>query len=445
MCDTVVVLGNATADGATILGKNSDREPNEAHHLLRIPGAVHEPGSRVKCTYIEIPQVERTYAVLLARPFWIWGAEMGANEQGVVIGNEAVFTKVPYEKGSGLIGMDLLRLALERARTAREALDVITHLLTEYGQGGNCGFRHATYYHNSFLIADPQSAWVLETAGRQWAALQVRDIRSISNGITIGNQWDMASPDLVKYALDRGWCKRRDDFHFGRCYSDFLFTRFSRSSERQCRTEWLLAAERGRITVETVMSVLRDHGPQADSDWSPASGITSFNICAHAGFGPIRATQTTGSMVSHLTPAAQTHYVTGTAAPCTSLFKPVWLDTDLPDTGATPSGIYDKAALYWRHEALHRATLRDYATCVDLYQAERAALERQFIKGAEACCNLPATQRALYSARCFREADEAEAVWLKRIKTQNVAPKQGWLYSAAWRAFNREAQMPIIG
>ena len=46
MCDTLVALGNVTADGATILGKNSDREPNEAQHLLRFPAARHAPGSR---------------------------------------------------------------------------------------------------------------------------------------------------------------------------------------------------------------------------------------------------------------------------------------------------------------------------------------------------------------------------------------------------------------
>ena len=114
------------------------------------------PGSTVKCTYREIPQVEHTYEVLLAKPFWMWGAEMGANEHGVTIGNEAVFTKVPYDKEPGLIGMDFLRLALERSKTAREALTVITQLLEQYGQGGNCGFQHLLYYHNSFLIADPR-------------------------------------------------------------------------------------------------------------------------------------------------------------------------------------------------------------------------------------------------------------------------------------------------
>ncbi|MFM9709680.1 hypothetical protein, partial [Streptomyces galilaeus] len=87
-------------------------------------------------------QAKHTYKVLLSKPFWIWGAEMGVNEHGVVIGNEAIFSKVPAEKDGKLIGMDLLRLGLERGSTAKEAMEMIIALLEEFGQGGNCGFAH---------------------------------------------------------------------------------------------------------------------------------------------------------------------------------------------------------------------------------------------------------------------------------------------------------------
>ncbi len=65
--------------------------------------------------------------MLLAKPFWIWGAEMGTNDQGVTIGNEAVFTKVPYGTEGSLIGMDLL-LRLQGS-SVQEAVTVITSLL----------------------------------------------------------------------------------------------------------------------------------------------------------------------------------------------------------------------------------------------------------------------------------------------------------------------------
>jgi secernin len=435
MCDTVVALGNVTADGVTLLGKNSDREPNEAQHLLRVPAARHAPGSRVKCTYIEIPQVEQTYEVLLSKPFWMWGAEMGANEHGVAIGNEAVFTKAPNEKGPALLGMDLLRLALERARTALEALGVITGLLAAHGQGGNHGFEHKTHYHNSFIIADPREAWVLETAGRQWAAEQVKDVRTISNGITIGERWDLASDDLVRYAVEQGWCKGRDDFHFARCYSDFFYTTFSDCRKRQGRTTELLQNHEGELTVETIMQILRDHGPQAGPDWNPARGLMGFKVCAHAGFGPVRVSQTTGSMVSHLAPNTQTHYLTGSAAPCTSLFKPLWLGADLPDTGPAPTDDPDEASLFWRHETLHRATLRDYAARSALYRDERDELEGSFVQGAQALGDHPLAERAAYSAHCFGLADEAEARWTERVRKARVKTRPGLFYNLAWRGF----------
>lgn len=76
MCDTMVALGNVTSDGSVLFAKNSDREPNEAHEVVIVPSADHPVVSRVKCTYLEIPQVSHTYAVLLAKPFWIWGLQM---------------------------------------------------------------------------------------------------------------------------------------------------------------------------------------------------------------------------------------------------------------------------------------------------------------------------------------------------------------------------------
>ena len=142
MCDTIYVPAKRSKKGIALFAKNSDRDPNEAHVLEMHPRTTYQPGVDVKCTYIHIPQVRETYATILAKPFWMWGAEMGANEFGVTIGNEAVFTRVPYEKATGLTGMDLLRLALERAATAYDAMMVIIDLLEKHGQGGNCGFLH---------------------------------------------------------------------------------------------------------------------------------------------------------------------------------------------------------------------------------------------------------------------------------------------------------------
>jgi dipeptidase len=440
MCDTFVALGSATADGSVIFGKNSDRDPNEAHEVVILPRADHPEDSQVQCTYISVPQVAHTHAVMLAKPFWIWGAEMGANEHGVVIGNEAVFTRAGYQKEPGLIGMDFLRLALERAATAREALDVMIALLEQYGQGGNCGFQHPLHYHNSFIIADAGSAWVFETAGKQWAAQQVRDVRSISNALTIENDWDLASDGLVDLAVARGWCKDRAGFSFARCYSDPFMTTFAAGKPRQCRTTDLLRASKGKVDVALAMRVLRDHGAD-DRSFSPASGLTGCNVCAHAGYGPVRISQSTGSLVSTITPGGQaTHWVTATSAPCTSTFKPVWIDAGMPATGAAPEGVYAEDSLWWRHELLHREVLKNYAARMAVYRNERDGLEAGFRARSAGLAKQSGEERQAFSCECFQQADAAERGWLERVR--RVPAGSGSLHARAWRGFDRLAKIP---
>jgi secernin len=444
MCDTMVALGNSTRDGAVIFAKNSDREPNEAQQIVMVPPTSHPPGSLVRCTYIEIPQVEHTFGLLLAKPFWIWGAEMGANEHGVAIGNEAVFTRVPREQKPGLIGMDLLRLALERAASARAALDVITTLLEHYGQGGNCGYAHPFYYDNSYLIADPREAWVLETAGRQWAARLVRDIASISNAITIQNEWDLASSGLVDYALDRGWCKRESEFDFARCYSEPFYTYFSAARPRQALTKATLSAQKGGVDEQTLMRLLRNHGANMDGRYTPANTLVGTNVCMHAGFGPIRINQTVGSFVSHLTPGRQRHWLTGTASPCLSIFKPVWLDSGLPEGELSPGKVYDKTALWWRHETLHRQALSDFPNFSHVYSTEREKAEVEFLRQAEAVEGADRDERRAFTLRCFAEGERIDREWAQSLDHTTANHLFPVYYRVAWRKFNLEAGIPAL-
>jgi dipeptidase len=442
MCDTLVALGNSTADGNTIFGKNSDRDPNEAHELILIPAAEHPGNSKVKCTYIEIAQVPQTNRVLLAKPFWIWGAEMGSNEHGVTIGNEAVFTKTPYQKTPGLTGMDMLRLALERSNTATSALELIIALLEEHGQGGNCGFAHKIYYHNSFLICDPREAWVLETSGREWAAEKVRDIRSISNVITIGSEWDMASKNLVDNAYRNGWCKRGEVFSFSRCYSDFLYTTFSDARQRHTCTTGKLAEQKGLLTPADFMRILRSHEGDNDATWTPEKGVAGADVCMHASWGPIRINQTTGSMVSVLSSGQPpVHWVTGTAAPCTSLFKPVWMDTGLPETGNRPTGEYDPATLFWRHEVVHRSVLRDYSSRIGNIRRDQVSFEGKYLQEVADQPNAPVSRRGEITATAFAEAGELETRWTDKAGTEWTGNRTGLLYRKFWNQLDGIAKM----
>jgi len=441
MCDTIVALGNSTADGKVLFAKNSDREPNEAHELVIIPRVKHQAGEMVKCTYIEIPQVEETYQVLLAKPFWIWGAEMGANEFAVTIGNEALFTRDPYGKEPGLIGMDFLRLALERSKTAHEALLTIIELLEKYGQSGNCGFAHKMFYHNSFLICDPGEAWVLETSGKEWAAEKVKDVRSISNAITIDNTWDLASTNLVQHGIDMGWCSDKDKFSFSKCYSEPVYTLFSDAHKRQHCTTEQLKAQKGGITPAMMMAILRHHDDKSDPNWSPDKGITGADVCMHAGWGPIRGSQSAGSMVSSLDRSDTLHWLTGSSAPCTSLFKPVWLECSIPEYGEAPQGVFDEKSHYWRHEAIHRAILQDYALRLPLIKPDQVRFEEQMLEEVNQNLAGSYNQRKNISEKYFKLAQEIESAWLQKVISQRSKHRNRLLYRSAWKKFNDEAKM----
>ena len=220
MCDTFIALGTATKDGNVIFGKNSDRMIKEAQLITYAPRKTYPSGELLKCTHVEIPQVNETFAVILSQPSWIWGAEMGTNEHSVVIGNEAIATKEPL-KESGLLGMDILRLGLERGKTAKNALDIMIELIENPGQGGP---HHpgGGSYHNSFIIADPMEAYVLETAGEWWIVEIVNDFRSISNDISIRGKGDLRRVGIIEHAIDEGYCKDDNDFDFQCCLGDLI-------------------------------------------------------------------------------------------------------------------------------------------------------------------------------------------------------------------------------
>ena len=189
MCDTFVALGSVTAKGGVLLAKNADTEVNEAQHLLKIPGRRWPDGAQLRVTHRVIPQARQTYEVVLDKSFWLYGGEIGVNEHGVAVGNEAVFSNGPAE-GDGVVLIDLLRLMLERAKDRHEAVALTADLLKAYGQGGNCELRGNSHFDGSFIVSDRTGALVLETAGRDWATREVEGFTSISNAYTIGRRLD---------------------------------------------------------------------------------------------------------------------------------------------------------------------------------------------------------------------------------------------------------------
>lgn len=331
MCDTFIVLASATKDGSIIFAKNSDRPFSEIQNITYYPSQRHPSDTKIRCTYIEIPQVEETNAIVLSQPLWMFGAEMGANEHGLVIGNEAVWTKEPLGPPA-LLGMDLLRLALERCETAANAIQIIVQLLDKYGQGGACGKNDPSLsYHNSFLIADRTEAWVLETAGSWWVAELVKTpSRNISNTFSIRSEFDLSAEGIVDYAIEKGYYDQTGPFEFADSFEDYWTEPNPFSREGYGHS--FLTEQRGKITPLTMIELLRN---------------CESGICMHGGF------RTTASMVSHLKDSNHDiHWMTGTPHPCKSFFKPI----SFPITSFIPyipaSNKHNLKSFWWAHEKI---------------------------------------------------------------------------------------------
>jgi hypothetical protein len=280
MCDALCALAAATAEGVTLLAKNSDRPPQE-------PQAVewHSPRRErtTRATHLEIAgHGGETVGFVGSRPTWMWGVEHGVNVAGVAIGNEMIFTDLdPRPAPDGLVGMDLVRLGLERARTADAAVEVITGLLEHHGQGGTGRSDGHHPYWSSFLVADPATAFVIETSGRTWAAERVDRSRAISNRTTIAG-FDAVHRhprQPVEALVDPRW-------------------RASRA---------VLAA--GPVDVEGLRRHLRSH----------VGGQDGWTVCMHV--AGVEAT--TAAMVAELPGSGRpvARFLLG--SPCTSVFVPV--------------------------------------------------------------------------------------------------------------------------
>lgn len=140
----------------------------------------------------------------------------GANEAGVVGGNEAINTLLADEllaidgrPKERLLGMDLLRLSLERGTSAKHAMITCIQLLETHGQGGPCCNEDTDWtYENSFLFVDANEGYVLETAGVKhwaWERIEPGEYRNISNGISIRTNWGAVSKDIQSICKDNGW------------------------------------------------------------------------------------------------------------------------------------------------------------------------------------------------------------------------------------------------
>ena len=417
MCDSLVARGQQTSDGATLFAKNSDRRGREAQPFLQFPAAYYPRGSRVNCTHIEIDQVAETYRVMGHSPIWCWGFEQGVNEHGVAIGNHATWSREAVESEPGLIGMDLVRLGLERGRDAREALEIIASLLEAYGQGGSAFAAEGDDgYQNSFTIADGRSAWVLETTARGWAARAVEGGGG-TNALTIGRDWQIGSRELERSALQQGFWEENDRLDFKRAYGiegwpSFLTERRVQAAER--------ALAGPPLTLGAIKAWLCDHGelgapPEAARETADPD---RYSVCMHA--DPM--SMTTASLVARLPEEVGRRpwpVWISFATPCTGIFIPVYIDGVLPGRLAAPESWGAKAELSaWEAmRTLQERATEDFDRSLPLLRSRWAACARNIERDRQR-----AEQDAisLYDAERFDDAEQVLSRFMEQTTDRVV-------------------------
>ncbi len=295
-------------------------------------------GGELRTQYLSIPDTG-AFAVKGSRPTWLWGFEHGFNEHRVAIGNEKLFTREdPARAPDGLIGMDLVRLGLERGRTADRAVEVICELIEEHGQGGECDHVFGDRYFSSFLVADPSQALVLETTGRQWVVRRVDQPGggvAISNRVSTGREYWRACSSVVPGSdIDR-W--RDPGSPTG--HADFRLAAMRAAVDPEPGCDRQLVSAGAAPTPGDFAAVLRHHG---DGPWgSPEDGRgpggtplpspipdpevgsdgTNVTVCMHVRDYSVTAASMIVSLPAD--PGAPMQAWVAPSSPCVSMFVPI--------------------------------------------------------------------------------------------------------------------------
>ncbi|MDE6086274.1 MAG: C69 family dipeptidase, partial [Muribaculaceae bacterium] len=223
-CTSLIAGKGATADGSVLITYAADSH-NLYGELYNQPAADHAPGSMrpviewdTHKLLGEIPEVAHTYATI-----------GNMNEHGLAIA-ESTWGGRPELEGSGLIDYgSLIYITLQRAKTAREAIQVMTDLVNKYGYASS---------GESFSIADPNEVWIMELIGKGksdpgavWVARRVPDdcIAGHANHARIhtfplNDPETLYAPDVISFARKQGYFDGKDkDFDFSRAYAEYDF------------------------------------------------------------------------------------------------------------------------------------------------------------------------------------------------------------------------------
>lgn len=339
--DMMVALARATLDGHTYFAHNCNQPCGECPTLVRRPGRDYAPGEMVERPWVHLPQARHVWSVLAGRLGTDWGYQHGVNEKGVAVGHTPIHTRLEAE-APGLSGPDLVRLALERATNACQAIEILTDLIGRYGQGCFAGVGS----DSAFLVADNQESCVLEASGRHWVVAEVRSVRAVTSACLLRQDWDRISRGLSDQAIAHGWwpadgCKLDFAGALGEVSVDH-----ARNLRRWGQATLRLEQQSGHLDGAFLRELLRD---QAEMLAPEAQGRSDL--------------ETTASLLVRLGPAANElplcWYAFG--VPASSIFFPLVPVADPPaaftEGGAQGSPLWRTLA-EWRTKSRRDPQLR---------------------------------------------------------------------------------------
>lgn len=221
-CFSVLVGKDASAEGTLLYGHNDDDGFQLVNYYV-VPRKNHPKGAEQTLQYGgKIPQVPTTNKFLWMEVPGMEVSDSFMNEHGVIIGSNFCGSReTETDTTQGGILYDLRLIMAQRAKTAREAIEVASMLIEKFGYRGS---------GRSYCISDREEAWVFSAVrGRRWAAARVPDdeVMILPNyypiaemDLTDANNY-LGSPDLIAYAQENGWYDPDKDgkFNFRNAYA----------------------------------------------------------------------------------------------------------------------------------------------------------------------------------------------------------------------------------
>lgn len=380
VCTTFCAAGSRSENHRPLIGRNCDRHIGDPPSTEFFPAADHAAGEMVACTCITIPQVIHTYAFWGSRISSGFSVEHGVNEHGVTVVVNAMHSVVDTsEDDAGLIMGDYVRLALERAETAKDAARVVTGLVEQYGQNAGQGNGPCHKQEAGFFFADPQEAWRLETAGRMWVLERVTDRAwAMTNCYGIETKFEHIEPRLSAYAQEHRFTPVNGKLSFARDMNETGLN-YLGNLLRVRRMQQMLDREQSPITLPFTMRALRDHYESEPllTPYHSVSDAVIPSICMHPHISADAKTDSSFILTydEDLGPVCWMCY----SCPCTSAYIPIYFTGYLPTLLETKSCTYDTGSLWWTMEWLSIVAEMDYARYAPTVRRRLDTVEQRFL------------------------------------------------------------------